>query len=678
MGITEQFTSGVSQKDTGATDGAPVNDSVLASHNLALHVHDLRKDRELQSSPASRPAIEQQSIAAPSFARKTESSEHYQEVSRTTAEGTGVSRDVVSPKSHNMHRFSVPTERQASPQAPMQTAERSGSAAVFADANTIVDSHTPAKRTAVAHRTSQTTDRSYIAPPTTIAKLADNSCHSTMESTHREMNHIKQSDNSRSESGRCIFPDQNAEHSQPRENATHARYERQEPDATYRELKNENAKKEKKKIANIFQNDHQSGVSESSNLHITPNQDTSTRPKDKNSSPQFASANSPQLEAGSTPHSLDTNSPRSFDGAARSANRRPLPDSTDGTAIKRSHANTNLDVVDQIARAQRHLVTDAADKHQHLSSDKHQPTRYFIQDKTRRLGYLSDRLVQQLSDRMRSPSVKASIDKTPHTIFETLKDRQVKDCVIRFIELVQNKTLPSTQTDGIKKIVRLADDIGPDFLLAMKRRLQQTPDGKTPNFNGFDGKRTLALTTMIRLIVKELAEPRPNPIKQAQLNLIDAVKRMIVKAVEATAAKAQKRNEAKTTMIGCEIKTHQIGRGQTTDTVRQPIRKLVDAQPTVRIAPGKTSADVRLAPDSDTKTSLRQRPEDARLKVPQLCTKCGALTAGSVCPACRLPNQENTNGQKRRLPLSLGSKVKPGRCAVQAKTEPMPQTSRSA
>jgi hypothetical protein len=150
--------------------------------------------------------------------------------------------------------------------------------------------------------------------------------------------------------------------------------------------------------------------------------------------------------------------------------------------------------------------------------------RVIFRDKFRDVGSIADKLVDKLSKRMQAPEVQNITEKRPQTVFDNLKHPQIRECVVRFLGLVERKILPENMTPGMKMIVRLANDLGPDKLRALTERIEKTPKGEAPKFTDFDVKTKFMFVTMIRLVMKELSTSREQRINDARLNLLDVAK----------------------------------------------------------------------------------------------------------------------------------------------------------
>jgi hypothetical protein len=160
-------------------------------------------------------------------------------------------------------------------------------------------------------------------------------------------------------------------------------------------------------------------------------------------------------------------------------------------------------------------------------NDQDIPIHGLIQDRIRSFNSSVDRVFDNLSQRVRAPEVQDWLQKHPATVFENLKNTEVRDCVVKFMALVETRMLPDRLTDGMKKIVRLAEDIGKDTMRNLVKRVQRTPEGHAPKFHDFTSKVKFSFATMVRLVIKEISAPRESRQQTAITNLVETARNIL-------------------------------------------------------------------------------------------------------------------------------------------------------
>lgn len=218
----------------------------------------------------------------------------------------------------------------------------------------------------------------------------------------------------------------------------------------------------------------------------------------------------------------------------------------------------------------------------------------------------ADVLVDRLVNRMREPEIREIIEQRPHTIFENLKHKEIRQCIVEFLELLQTKRLPSDKTEGMRTLVRIANELGPETMRKVIQRIKETPESQAPKFHDFDSKSKFMIATMIRLIAKEL-----------------------------TTEKRAQRTESKVT--------------KAVNAVQSILRALAPkAPPVVRPEAPKVVS-------IDTKISDRPTSNDVLVIAPRtegLCSKCGLMNVGTarVCIGCKAKIKPQSKRRGARKP----------------------------
>ena len=318
-------------------------------------------------------------------------------------------------------------------------------------------------------------------------------------------------------------------------------------------------------------------------------------------------------------------------------------------------------------------------------NDQVVPIHGLIQDRIRTFNTSVDRIFDNLSQRMRAPEVQEWLQKHPNTVFESLKNTEVRDCVVKFIALVDTCMLPDRLTDGMKKIVRLADGIGKDTMRDLVKRVQRTPEGQAPKFHDFASKVKFEFATMVRLVIKEITAPRVNREQIAIKNLVQTARNILNthfgdKVTHKTsAARVTKMDQpcGKSSRI-----VHQAPQSIVKSETTRPFKpiSIVKSSPMMIVksteAPAPNTIKQSQPTDASTRPSLgdrapfREMQEAIRVLEPRvnnICHACGSvnLDGAAKCTLCKKELKSKT----RRNPanVKVARRLESGKSAKVAK-----------